>query len=242
MADFTRRNDLLNQNLASTSDTNGGVNDPYLRQRSGNWRNLGGTGGGGSSPSGPGPVSDTGGGGNGPSTGSMNPGAGTPSGAGGGAPAGMPGVQPGSQYTPFSPSYEPNVTVSDPFGGQQNMNSGQFATQGTANDAAGILGGKSVDMNLGGGFQNSAPQRQINVNGVPGDPSTQHQLNAGLVADQFAKYGSQPGSLAWNTLNRDMGNYASLADVPPVAKMIAQGGYGSPIYAGGQLINSNLRP
>jgi hypothetical protein len=111
-------------------------------------------------------------------------------------PAGA-STSPESQAGTRTPVFEKSVTGLSFQGTPSAYNSLQFATVATANKMAKILGGKVVDVDLTGAFSRSVPERMIAVGG--------HELNAGLVADLFAKYGYEPGSEAWQVINRDLG-------------------------------------
>jgi hypothetical protein len=97
----------------------------------------------------------------------------------------------------FKASWEQNVSSVSPYGVQSSYNSTQFATVETASHYANMLGGQ-VKENTLQGFTQTAPERLIVGAGA-------NSLNAGLVADLFAKYGSAPGSEAWRVINRDLG-------------------------------------
>ena len=97
----------------------------------------------------------------------------------------------------FKASWEQNVTGVSPYGMQSGYNSTQFATAETTDHYAAMLGGQ-VKENTLQGFTRTAPERLIVGAGA-------NPLNAGLVADLFAKYGSAPGSEAWRVINQDLG-------------------------------------
>jgi hypothetical protein len=98
---------------------------------------------------------------------------------------------------PQTPLYEKSVTGMSFQGTPSTYNTVQFATAATAEKFARLVGGKVENVELTGAFSRSAPERMIAVGG--------HELNAGLVADLFAKYGDAPGSEAWQVINRDLG-------------------------------------
>jgi hypothetical protein len=98
---------------------------------------------------------------------------------------------------PQTPFFEKSVTGMSFQGTPSTYNTTQFATAATAQKFAKLVGGKVEDVELSGAFSRSAPERMIAVGG--------HELNAGLVADLFAKYGYEPGSEAWQVINRDLG-------------------------------------
>lgn len=139
------------------------------------------------------------------------------------SPASQPGSSPAGVSTPFDPAvsanptqpagasispdsvktgpqlplFEKSVTGMSFQGTPSTYNTTQFATAATAEKFAKLVGGKVEDVELTGAFSRSAPERMIAAGG--------HQLNAGLVADLFAKYGDAPGSEAWQVINRDLG-------------------------------------
>ncbi len=91
-----------------------------------------------------------------------------------------------------------NVTYLNPDGspGQAPLNPNQFATDPTAKGIAGNLGGSVVNQQLTGpglGYVGSdgKPITQAQIQ-TPGNPNL---MNAGLVAQNFGKYGDAPGSL-----------------------------------------------
>ena len=98
---------------------------------------------------------------------------------------------------PQMPLFEKTVTGMSFQGTPSTYNTTQFATAATAQKFAKLVGGKVEDVELTGAFSRSAPERMIASGG--------HKLNAGLVADLFAKYGDAPGSEAWKVINRDLG-------------------------------------
>jgi hypothetical protein len=93
--------------------------------------------------------------------------------------------------------FEKSVTGMSFEGTPSTYNTTQFATAATAAKYATLVGGKVEDVELTGAFSRSAPERMIAAGG--------HELNAGLVADLFAKYGDAPGSEAWQVIDRDLG-------------------------------------
>jgi hypothetical protein len=108
-------------------------------------------------------------------------------------PAAAPAVT-----VPAVSQFERSVTGMSAHGTETIYNSTEFATAQTAAQIAEKIGGTVEEQNFGGAFSQSAPQRMIvGPNG--------HQLNAGLVADLFNKYGDAPGSEAWTVINRDLG-------------------------------------
>jgi len=98
---------------------------------------------------------------------------------------------------PQTPLFERSVTGMSFQGTPSTYNTVQFATAATADKFAKLIGGKVENVDLTGAFSRSAPERMIAAGG--------HELNAGLVADLFAKYGDAPGSEAWQVINRDLG-------------------------------------
>lgn len=98
---------------------------------------------------------------------------------------------------PQTPLYEKSVTGMSFQGTPSTYNTVQFATAATTEKFAKLIGGKVENVELTGAFSRSAPERMIAAGG--------HELNAGLVADLFAKYGDAPGSEAWQVINRDLG-------------------------------------
>ncbi len=140
--------------------------------------------------------------------------------AAGGAGAGA-GVGGGAQQPPrFNPTYEQNVTGRSNYGGPaSNYNSQQFASQGTADEMARMLGGRVANANYQG-MSMSAPQRLIESgNARPGDYNYRAPesfgsagINAGLAADQIARYGSDPNSPGMQVIKRDMSNPHDYSD------------------------------
>lgn len=113
-------------------------------------------------------------------------------------PAAGTSASPESTKTgPQIPLFEKGVTGLSFEGTSSGYNSLQFATATAADKLATMLGGKVEDVELTGAFSRSVPERMIAVGG--------HELNAGLVADLFVKYGDAPGSEAWQVINRDLG-------------------------------------
>ena len=112
-------------------------------------------------------------------------------------PAEVSPAPPSVQTGPRISFFEKSVTGLSLEGTPSTYNTLQFATDAAANQMAKLIGGKVVDVELTGAFSRSAPERMIAVGG--------HELNAGLVADLFNKYGDAPGSEAWQVIDRDMG-------------------------------------
>ncbi len=110
-----------------------------------------------------------------------------------------PAAAPATAITaPPVSAFERSVTGVSAYGTESSYSSTEFATAQTAAEMAQKIGGKVEELQFNGGFSRSAPERVIVApNG--------HQLNAGLVADLFAKYGDAPGSEAWTVINRDLG-------------------------------------
>jgi len=107
-------------------------------------------------------------------------------------------TSPEVQTGPRISFFEKSVTGLSLEGTPSTYNRLQFATAAAADKIAKLLGGKVVDVELTAGvFSRSVPERMIAVG--------THKLNAGLVADLFAKYGDAPGSVAWQVINRDLG-------------------------------------
>ena len=116
----------------------------------------------------------------------------------------------------YHPSWEENVRNTSPGGTESRYNLRQFASADSAAVVAQKLGGRVVESQFLGGFAPSSPQRLITGAGA-------NDLNAGLVAELFQKYGDAPGSEAWRVIRRDLGHYDSPADVPPVVAQILAG-------------------
>ncbi len=95
-----------------------------------------------------------------------------------------------------APVYEQGATVSNPDGSTSPLNHFELADGATAANIAAKLGGV-VDQSILGGF--SVGQRNIKV------PGSSNLINAGIAAQLFAEYGDKPGSIAWQTINRDLG-------------------------------------
>ncbi|MDQ6665638.1 MAG: hypothetical protein M3Z23_14750 [Acidobacteriota bacterium] len=94
--------------------------------------------------------------------------------------------------------YEANVHTALAGGVDVSNNPVQFATAATADALAKKLGGVVREDSLAGNFARSAPERMIvEPNGKA--------VNAGLVADLFAKYGDAPDGEAWRAINADLG-------------------------------------
>jgi hypothetical protein len=120
-------------------------------------------------------------------------------------------------YGQPAPGYVQNVTGFDPSNPDPNRptynyNPTQFADQSTANYWAQKLGGTVQNQNLEF-FNRSEPERTI---AMPGGGN----LNAGLVADTAARYGSAPGSYGAFELYRDQNE----ASGTPYTDPYAQGG------------------
>ncbi len=148
-----------------------------------------------------------------PTTNSMNTAPQTP-----GAPAAAPGQPPAIPNNlgtagMFGPdAWQNGINISSGIGeGGQTINmpgnSRQWATGNTANTLAQKLGGTVVDQQLEGpGLGYSSPQKQLQFqNGK--------QLNAGLVADTYSRYGDDPTGYGQYLVNRDMtGNQQNYGD------------------------------
>lgn len=103
-----------------------------------------------------------------------------------------------SQASAVASPFEANIHTALAGGADVPNNSLQFATAAAADALAKKLGGVVREDSLAGTFSRSAPQRMIVApNGK--------EVNAGLAADLFAKYGDAPGSEAWRVINADLG-------------------------------------
>jgi hypothetical protein len=80
------------------------------------------------------------------------------------------------------------------------VNPRQFATAETAQALANQLGLKSYGLNLAGFSSYTADVQMLNPSGNPQEAG----LNAGLVADTFARYGSGAGTLGQYMIDRDL--------------------------------------
>jgi hypothetical protein len=80
------------------------------------------------------------------------------------------------------------------------VNPKQFATDETAQALANQLGLKNFGLNLAGFTRYTADVQMLNTSGSALDPA----LNAGLVADTFARYGSGPGTYGQYLIDRDL--------------------------------------
>jgi hypothetical protein len=80
------------------------------------------------------------------------------------------------------------------------VNLRQFATAETAEALADRLGLKSFGLNLTGFSRYSADVQMLNASGNPLEAG----MNAGLVADTFARYGSGPGTYGQYLIDRDI--------------------------------------
>ena len=112
--------------------------------------------------------------------------------------AGPESIAPAStELAPTTRLFEASVTGVSSEGTPTTYNPVQFATAATAAKMATAIGGTVEDVELTGSFSRNVPERMIALGG--------HELNAGLVADLFAKYGDAPGGEAWQVINRDLG-------------------------------------
>jgi hypothetical protein len=109
------------------------------------------------------------------------------------------GTAPSLGLGTFTPHYEQGAYVTGPDGSKNNLNPTELATADTAAAIARLLGGNVQEDTMSGFFSSSVPTRQIVFAG------SNVQINAGLAADLFAKYGDAPGSMAWRTINQDLG-------------------------------------
>jgi hypothetical protein len=120
------------------------------------------------------------------------------------APAVTAAVSPASASGPASSSSQPSslfdasVTGTNPDGSINVYNPVQFATASTAQAMAKLVGGQVQAENLSGPLTRTAPE--LDIVGAGANP-----LNAGLVADLFNKYGTAPGSYAWQVIDSDLG-------------------------------------
>jgi len=96
------------------------------------------------------------------------------------------------------------------------INSKYLVEYDTAAQAAALIGGTVVIQAMEF-FATSQPIYLIQVPGAP------NALNAGLVADLFARYGTQPSSPAWTVIHNDLGYVAAPvpAAAPAPAKPVA---------------------
>jgi hypothetical protein len=99
----------------------------------------------------------------------------------------------------FTPTYEQGAYVTASDGSKTNLNPTELATTDTAAAVAKLLGGTVEEDKMGGSVTSSAPTREIVFAG------SNVKINAGLAANLFAQYGTAPGSIAWQTINRDLG-------------------------------------
>jgi len=112
--------------------------------------------------------------------------------------AGSTGTGP-SAPAPFTAAYETGATVTDPYGVQTALNPLELATPATAAEVAQLLGGTVVSSPLAGGFSTSTQTLEVSV------PGSSNEINAGVAATLFAQYGTAPGSMAWSTIDQDLG-------------------------------------
>jgi hypothetical protein len=52
---------------------------------------------------------------------------------------------------------------------------------------------------MAGGFSTSVPTLEVSV------PGAKNEINAGVAASLFAQYGTAQGSMAWSTIDQDLG-------------------------------------
>ena len=102
---------------------------------------------------------------------------------------------------PFTAAYETGATVTDPNGVQTNLNPIELATPATAAEVAQLLGGTVVSSPMSGGFNTSVSTLEVSV------PGAANEINAGVAASLFAQYGTAQGSLAWSTIDQDLGTH-----------------------------------
>ncbi len=117
------------------------------------------------------------------------------------ASAVSPASTPGAASLPSQPSssmLDASITGTNPDGSVNVYNPVQFATASTAQAMAQLVGGQVQAENLSGPFTRTAPE--LDIVGAGANP-----LNAGLVANLFAKYGEQSGSYAWQVIDSDLG-------------------------------------
>ncbi len=130
----------------------------------------------------------------------------------------------------FVPSYQQNVTMTNPGPNgpvTQGAASGQFATPGTAQWVAQQTGGQAVGRTPSVGSFSTGDQQMINYGGS--------DLNAGLMANNFAQYGNAPGSYGQMLNARDIARsqgqpepvnpWDNTAGIDPIAAQQAQQGY-----------------
>jgi hypothetical protein len=126
-------------------------------------------------------------------------------------PATFVAVPPAPAPTPALAlfTFEQNATVTG-FNTTTQLNPEELATADTADRLAAMLGGKVVsEPDLGGGFSNSVPTRDI----VFADSKV--TLNAGVTAYLFNTYGDRAGSPAWQQINQILGR--DLMSTKPVS-------------------------
>jgi hypothetical protein len=111
----------------------------------------------------------------------------------GAAPAG-PAAYAWLQEVTATTHIDDGTTRTDP------VNPAQFAAPETAQALAAQLGLKSFGTNLAGFSSYSSDMQMLNASGDPAEAA----LNAGLVADTFARYGSGPGSYGRFLIDRDL--------------------------------------
>jgi hypothetical protein len=104
-----------------------------------------------------------------------------------------------SASAPFTAAYQTGATVTDPTGAQTNLNPIELATPATAAEVAQLLGGTVVSSPMAGGFSTSVPTLEVSV------PGAKNEINAGVAASLFAQYGTAQGSMAWSTIDQDLG-------------------------------------
>ncbi len=130
----------------------------------------------------------------------------------------------------FVPSYQQNVTMTNPGPNgpvTQGAASGQFATPGTAQWVAQQTGGQAVGRTPSVGSFSTGDQQMVNYGGS--------DLNAGLMANNFAQYGNAPGSYGQMLNSRDIARsqgqpepvnpWDNTAGIDPIAAQQAQQGY-----------------
>ncbi len=130
----------------------------------------------------------------------------------------------------FVPSYQQNVTMTNPGPNgpvTQGAASGQFATPGTAQWVAQQTGGQAVGRTPSVGSFSTGDQQMVNYGGS--------DLNAGLMANNFAQYGNAPGSYGQMLNARDIARsqgqpepvnpWDNTAGIDPIAAQQAQQGY-----------------
>ena len=98
------------------------------------------------------------------------------------------------------PVYVQGATSANPDGSTTALNPAELASASTAQQIAALLGGTVREDAMGGSdFTWSESQRNVVV------PGSANAINAGLAANLFSRYGTAPGSQAWQIINRDLG-------------------------------------